>query len=220
MLRRCMADTLTEGGSFVTTSRMTVDRRAFATSALVGGLSVALGVTPRAEGAGVDPAAAEKGLTLSRDQQGDAEVISKGLEDFFTRYMPVKSGKFVVHDSAVIADGYGDALPKFEKMASELNAMADGRVAIAGDRTASASSAKSYAQCVVLSALGIPAGALSAGTWTAIADAIKMYRWGLAAKTIVRGLGPAALKGVLRAVGGPAAIAAALAGSAIVCAGS
>lgn len=149
------------------------------------------------------------------DKEAAARQIAGGLEEFFTRYMPVKNNKFTVNEEAVRSDGYGDKIERFREMAHEMNASA------AGDDTSSGistQSAGSYAKCVALGALGIPAGALSAGTWTAIGTAMKAYKWGLAASTIVRALGPAALKGVLKVAGGPAGIAAALAGSALVCA--
>lgn len=130
------------------------------------------------------------------------------------RYMPVVDGKFTVNEDAVKSDGYGGKLERFRQMASELNTP----VAGSEDVGITTYSAGSYAKCVALGALGIPAGALSVGTWTAIGTAMKVYKWRLAASAIVRALGPATLKGVLKVVGGPAGIAAALAGSAIVCA--
>lgn len=148
------------------------------------------------------------------DTQAATQQISDALETFFTRYMPVIDGEFTVNESAVKSDGYGDELDRFQQMATELNTPVEG----SDDEALTTQGAGSYAKCVALSALGIPASALSAGTSTAIGTAMRAYKWGLAASTIVRALGPAALKGVLKVAGGPAGIAATLAGGAIVCA--
>lgn len=79
-------------------------------------------------------------------------------------------------------------------------------------------SAGSYAKCVVLGALGIPATAFTYGTWTTITTAISAWKWGLAASTIARALGLAFIGGFGKAIGGPALIAVGLAVAAVSCA--
>ena len=154
----------------------------------------------------------------------DVAKLAEDLEALFTKYIPQVDGKYVANEEAIIEDGYADQLEDFRTVAATFNDTSNrsGAVFSAGLEgrrgVATTNSAGSYAKCVVLGALGIPASAFTYGTWTAITTAISAWNWGLAASTIARALGPAFVGGFGKAIGGPALIAATLAVTAVSCA--
>lgn len=155
--------------------------------------------------------------------EADVAKLAEDLETLFTKYIPQVDGKYVVNEDAIIADGYADQLEDFRTVVATFNDTSNRSDAVfsAGLEesrgVATTNSAGSYAKCVVLGALGIPATAFTYGTWTAITTAISAWNWGLAASTIVRALGPALVGGFGKAIGGPALIAATLAVAAVSC---
>jgi hypothetical protein len=155
--------------------------------------------------------------------EADVAKLAEDLETLFTKYIPQVDGKYVVNEDAIIADGYADQLEDFRTVVATFNDTSNRSDAVfsAGLEesrgVATTNSAGSYAKCVVLGALGIPATAFTYGTWTAITTAISAWNWGLAASTIARALGPALVGGFGKAIGGPAVIAAALAVAAVSC---
>ena len=155
--------------------------------------------------------------------EADVAKLAEDLETLFTKYIPQVDGKYVVNEDAIIADGYADQLEDFRTVAATFNDTSNRSDAVfsAGleesSGVATTNSAGSYAKCMVLGALGIPATAFTYGTWTAITTAISAWNWGLAASTIARALGPAFVGGFGKAIGGPALIAAALAVAAVSC---
>lgn len=155
--------------------------------------------------------------------EADVAKLAEDLETLFTKYIPQVDGKYVVNEDAIIADGYADQLEDFRTVVATFNDTSNRSDAVfsAGLEesrgVATTNSAGSYAKCVVLGALGIPATAFTYGTWTAITTAISAWNWGLAASTIARALGPAFVGGFGKALGGPAVIAAALAVAAVSC---
>lgn len=155
--------------------------------------------------------------------EADVAKLAEDLETLFTKYVPQVDGKYVVNEDAIIADGYADQLEDFRTVVATFNDTSNRSDAVfsAGLEesrgVATTNSAGSYAKCVVLGALGIPATAFTYGTWTAITTAISAWNWGLAASTIVRALGPALVGGFGKAIGGPALIAATLAVAAVSC---
>ena len=154
----------------------------------------------------------------------DVAKLAEDLEALFTKYIPQVDGKYVANEEAIIEDGYADQLEDFRTVAATFNDTSNRSGAVfsaglEGSRgVATTNSAGSYAKCVVLGALGIPASAFTYGTWTAITTAISAWNWGLAASTIARALGPAFVGGFGKAIGGPALIAATLAVTAVSCA--
>ena len=156
--------------------------------------------------------------------EADVAKLAEDLEALFTKYIPQVDGKYVANEEAIIEDGYADQLEDFRTVAATFNDTSNrlGAVFSAGLEgsrgVATTNSAGSYAKCVVLGALGIPASAFTYGTWTAITTAISAWNWGLAASTIARALGPAFVGGFGKAIGGPALIAATLAVTAVSCA--
>ena len=155
--------------------------------------------------------------------EADVAKLAEDLETLFTKYIPQVDGKYIVNEDAIIADGYADQLEDFRTVVATFNDTSNRSDAVfsAGLEesrgVATTNSAGSYAKCVVLGALGIPATAFTYGTWTAITTAISAWNWGLAASTIVRALGPALVGGFGKAIGGPALIAATLAVAAVSC---
>ena len=155
--------------------------------------------------------------------EADVAKLAEDLETLFTKYIPQVDGKYVVNEDAIIADGYADQFEDFRTVVATFNDTSNRSDAVfsAGLEesrgVATTNSAGSYAKCVVLGALGIPATAFTYGTWTAITTAISAWNWGLAASTIARALGPALVGGFGKAIGGPAVIAAALAVAAVSC---
>ncbi len=155
--------------------------------------------------------------------EADVAKLAEDLETLFTKYIPQVDGKYVVNEDAIIADGYADQLEDFRTVVATFNDTSNRSDAVfsAGLEesrgVATTNSAGSYAKCVVLGALGIPATAFTYGTWTAITTAISAWNWGLAASTIARALGPALVGGFGKAIGGPALIAATLAVAAVSC---
>ena len=155
--------------------------------------------------------------------EADVAKLAEDLETLFTKYIPQVDGKYVANEDAIIEDGYADQLEDFRTVAAAFNDTSNrsGAVFSAGPEgsrgVATTNSAGSYAKCVVLNALGIPATAFTYGTWTVLTTAISAWNWGLAASTIARALGPAFVGGFGKAIGGPAVIAAALAVAAVSC---
>lgn len=156
--------------------------------------------------------------------EADVAKLAEDVETLFTKYIPQVDGKYIVNEAAIIEDGYVDQIEDFRTVAAAFNSTpnqsrAGFSAGLVGNRgVATTNSAGSYAKCVVLGALGIPATAFTYGTWTAITTAISAWNWGLAASTIARALGPAFIGGFGKAIGGPALIASALAVAAVSCA--
>ncbi|WIK64528.1 hypothetical protein [Gleimia hominis] len=145
------------------------------------------------------------------------EKFAQDLEILFTRYIPQVNGKYQVNEGAVVTDGYAEQMEDFYVVANAFNE-ANQSLKSGNAIDVSTRSAGSYAKCVVLGGLGIPATAFTYGTWTAITTAISAWNWGLAASTVVRALGPAFITGAGKALGGPALVASALAVAAVSCA--
>ncbi|MFP1676800.1 hypothetical protein ACLD6A_05095 [Gardnerella sp. Marseille-Q9691] len=53
--------------------------------------------------------------------QDEIDELAKQLEEFFTKYIVLENGSFVVKDDAIIADGYGDHIEYFRNAAKGLN---------------------------------------------------------------------------------------------------
>ena len=53
--------------------------------------------------------------------QDDIDELAKQLEEFFTKYIVLENGSFVVKEDAIIADGYGDRIEDFHKAAKGFN---------------------------------------------------------------------------------------------------
>ena len=108
----------------------------------------------------------------------DVAKLAEDLEALFTKYIPQVDGKYVANEEAIIEDGYADQLEDFRTVAATFNDTSNRSGAVfsaglEGSRgVATTNSAGSYAKCVVLGALGIPASAFTYGTWTAITTAI------------------------------------------------
>lgn len=169
-------------------------------------------------------AAEETSTGLTPAQQAEFE---SGLETLFTTYVVLDGDTYVVNEDAAQRDGYAGSITDFHTVADALNMAGHYRLPSevesapstgTGDIATFRFNAGDFAKCLVGSVLGIPVSAFGAGTWSAIVTAIKAWNWGLAAKTIARALGPAFLKGAGKYLGGPAVIAATLAGGAAVCA--
>lgn len=172
-------------------------------------LCLFLGFAPAASAA----EGASTGLTQT--EQADFEA---GLETLFTKYVVQDGDMFVVDEEAAKNDGYADSINDFHTVADALNVAGQYGSPNAGIYATALFNVGNFASCVVSGALGIPVSAFGAGTWAAIVTAIKAWNWGLAANTIARALGPAFLKGAGKYLGGPAVIAATMAGAAAVCA--
>lgn len=163
-------------------------------------------------------ASATENISVGLTQQQQAEFES-GLEALFTKYVVQDGNTFVVDEEAAQNDGYASSIADFHTVADALNTAGQYRSANGQEKAVSPMfNGNNFAKCLVGSALGIPVSAFGTGTWTAIVTAIKAWNWGLAANTIARALGPAFLKGAGKYLGGPAMIAATLAGGAAVCA--
>ncbi|MFP1696697.1 hypothetical protein ACLD5P_04395 [Gardnerella leopoldii] len=52
----------------------------------------------------------------------DFDKLAAELEQFFTKYVVLENNKFVVHDDAIIADGYGEYLEGFHILAEKFTA--------------------------------------------------------------------------------------------------
>ena len=53
--------------------------------------------------------------------QDEIDELAKQLEEFFTKYIVLENGSFVVKEDAIIADGYGDQIEYFRNAAKGLN---------------------------------------------------------------------------------------------------
>lgn len=53
--------------------------------------------------------------------QDEIDELAKQLEEFFTKYIVLENGSFVVKEDAIIADGYGDRIEYFRNAAKGLN---------------------------------------------------------------------------------------------------
>lgn len=53
--------------------------------------------------------------------QYEIDELAKQLEEFFTKYIVLENGSFVVKEDAIIADGYEDRIEDFRKAAKGLN---------------------------------------------------------------------------------------------------
>ncbi len=53
--------------------------------------------------------------------QDEIDELAKQLEEFFTKYIVLENGSFVVKEDAIIADGYGDRMGDFHNAAKGLN---------------------------------------------------------------------------------------------------
>ncbi len=53
--------------------------------------------------------------------QDEIDELAKQLEEFFTKYIVLENGSFVVKEDAIIADGYGDRIEDFHKAAKGFN---------------------------------------------------------------------------------------------------
>ena len=53
--------------------------------------------------------------------QDEIDELAKQLEEFFTKYIVLENGSFVVKEDAIIADGYGDHIEYFRNAAKGLN---------------------------------------------------------------------------------------------------
>ncbi|WP_233188207.1 hypothetical protein [Actinomyces qiguomingii] len=146
--------------------------------------------------------------------EAETEELADDLEVLFTRYIPMGAdGKLVVNEGAVIEDGFESNLPELRLLAEALNEA--GETSSARDGGAQTEGAGSFALCVALKGLGIPAGKASPGLIAAIKTGIKAWNWGLTAKTVAKILGASAVK----ALGGPVAIGVQLAAAAFTCRG-
>lgn len=52
----------------------------------------------------------------------ELDALSAELEQFFTKYVTLENDQFVVHDDAIIADGYGEYLEGFHMLAEKFTA--------------------------------------------------------------------------------------------------
>ena len=145
------------------------------------------------------------------DEWSEKEInqLANDLEKLFTRYVPMtKTGKFKVNRFYLFIDGKVDKVDEMQELADILN----------GDITQTNlenRDAGSFAKCVALEGLGIPAAAASPGLINAIKNGIRAWNWGLTAKTVARFLGPQ----VLKALGGPVGVGVALGWAAYNCKG-
>lgn len=69
-----------------------------------------------------------------------------------------------------------------------------------------ASNMTGYAQCVLLAALGLPAGVLPKSVYDEIGVALKLKRWEFAARKIIQVTAPLVARGIIRNMGGPLVI--------------
>ncbi len=53
--------------------------------------------------------------------QDEIDELAKQLEEFFTKYIVLENGSFIVKEDAIIADGYGDHIEYFHKAAKGFN---------------------------------------------------------------------------------------------------
>ena len=53
--------------------------------------------------------------------QDEIDELAKQLEEFFTKYIVLENGSFVVKEDAIIADGYGNHIEDFRNAAKGLN---------------------------------------------------------------------------------------------------
>ncbi|MFU0663697.1 hypothetical protein [Gardnerella vaginalis] len=53
--------------------------------------------------------------------QDEIDELAKQLEEFFTKYIVLENGSFVVKEDTIIADGYGDHIEDFRNAAKGLN---------------------------------------------------------------------------------------------------
>ena len=53
--------------------------------------------------------------------QDEIDELAKQLEEFFTKYIVLENGSFVVKEDAIIADGYEDRIEDFRNAAKGLN---------------------------------------------------------------------------------------------------
>ena len=156
-------------------------------------------------------------ISITQNAFTDAEMkqIEKDLELLFTRYVVEnENGHFEVIYDNVSADGAEHGLKHFEDIAYVLNS--ENPVRSGGNQinTMSALGAATqpqgvmeFAGCVLFHGLGGDIIANAPGLIADTKDAIRAWKWGLAARTVARIIGPAAVK----TLGGPWGIAASLA---------
>lgn len=184
------------------------------------GTTLALGLSPAAFASeSLSPSANYS----QSNQVASAEAqIEQAFELIFTEFViRDANGLYVVDQAAVVSAGYSDNLQLFHNLAAEINA-SEVQTSISHlsfDRNAAPQGAAEFAKCMVQGALGIPVTAFAAGTWSSIVTAIKAAKYGLAASTIVRALGPAFVSTAGKTIGGPVVIAANLGWAAFTCRG-
>ncbi|SHE25809.1 hypothetical protein [Actinomyces glycerinitolerans] len=146
----------------------------------------------------------------------ETEELADDLEILFTRYIPMGAdGKLMVNENAVIEDGFEESLPELRMLADVLNEVDQTSSGSVREGGMQAESTGSFALCVALKGLGVPAGKASSGLIAAIKSGIKAWNWGLTAKTVAKILGASTVK----ALGGPVAIGVQLAAAAFSCRG-
>lgn len=57
--------------------------------------------------------------------QDEIDELAKQLEEFFTKYIVLENGSFVVKEDAITADGYGDRIEDFHKAAKGFNVVVE-----------------------------------------------------------------------------------------------
>ncbi|MGV9197178.1 hypothetical protein ACTOVL_08305 [Arcanobacterium canis] len=150
----------------------------------------------------------------------EEEHLAQELEILFTRYVQLGiDDSFTVNEANLRADGHADKLVDLNRLAAGLNSL--GKAGARNDELGSlvpiaeTRSAGSFALCVGVNGLGIPAAGASPGLVAAIKEGIRAWNWGLTAKTVARILGSSATK----ALGGPIGIGVALGWAAWTCRG-
>lgn len=157
--------------------------------------------------------------TLAPHDDGEQQLANE-LEILFTKYVQLNDAdKFEVNEANLVADGHERDIAGIKRLAEGLNFLADTDAPNA-ERNFNKGmmvtrSAGSFARCVLLEGLGIPAASASPGLVAAIKEGIRAWNWGLTAKTIARILGPS----VVKALGGPVGIGVALGWAAWSCRG-
>ena len=142
------------------------------------------------------------------------DELADNLELLFTRYIQVNAdGTFVVQVENIVADGYGAHLADAYALADAFNQVGSpAAVSLPGqfNKTGRPPALKGpagpneFAYCILRDGLGANIFVNAPGVLNATRDAIKAWRWGLAASTVARIAGPMAV----RALGGPWGIAA------------
>ncbi|MDD7542385.1 MAG: hypothetical protein SPK50_00975 [Mobiluncus porci] len=113
--------------------------------------------------------------------ESEMEQFSKDIETIFTRYVIYDGTEFKVNGWSVLIDGYYKNIQQFRNLAQVLN---DPNLAYTITDTEKRD-AVAFGQCLLFSALGISATALTAAAWAEIGTAVAAWNWGLAATTVL-----------------------------------